>query len=231
MNNLNLSSESVPAPATKMVSRAQLLQRGRRLEYLTLAWNVLEGGVSITAGVLAGSVALIGFGVDSFIESLSGAVLLWRLRDGEVGESREPIALRLVGMAFLVLAAYIAFDAGSSLLRKEAPEISWLGVGMTTLSVFVMPFLARAKRRTGQLLGSRALEADSRQTDICVYLSIIVLAGLILNAFFGWWWADSVAALAMTPIIVKEGWQSWQGQSCGCHASGAACESEENTHD
>ena len=211
------------------ISRAHLLRRGRTLEYLTLGWNVLEGGVAVTAGMLAGSVSLIGFGVDSFIESLSGAALLWRLREGEAEERREQIALRLVGIAFLILAAYIAFDAGSSLLRREAPEVSALGIGLTTLSLLVMPFLARAKRRTGQMLGSRALEADSRQTDICVYLSVIVLGGLILNAWLGWWWADSVAALAMIPIIVKEGVGSLRGQSCGCHASGTTCDSKEVT--
>ncbi len=163
------------------------VRRGRKLEYITIGWNSLEAIVAIGAGLFAGSIALVGFGVDSVIESLSGAVLLWRLF---AGEQREELALKLVGVSFLFLAAYVAFDAGKSLLFREPPEASYVGIGLAVLSLLVMPVLARAKRRVTANLNSRALQADSRQTDICAYLSAILLFGLGLNALFGWWWAD-----------------------------------------
>ena len=206
-------NQQLESPASP---RAALIKRGRKLEYFTIGYNCLEGLVAVGAGLMAGSVALLGFGVDSFIESLSGSVLLWRLHDTEKGEAREALALRLVGVSFLILAAYVAFDAGQSLWKREAPEASYWGIGITILSLIVMPILARAKRHVGVELGSRALQADSRQTDICVYLSYILLAGLGLNALFGWWWADPVAALVMVPIIAKEGVEALRGEACGC---------------
>lgn len=193
------------------------VRRGRKLEYITIGWNSLEAVVTIGAGLFAGSVALVGFGVDSVIESLSGAVLLWRLY---AGEHREQLALKLVGGSFLLLAAYVAFDAGKSLLFREPPEESYVGIGLAALSLIVMPVLARAKRRVAANLNSRALQADSRQTDICAYLSAILLFGLGLNALFGWWWADPVAALVMIPIIAKEGIEALRGETCcgeTCH--------------
>jgi divalent metal cation (Fe/Co/Zn/Cd) transporter len=208
------SPTTLPCPD----NRAALIARGRKLEYFTLGYNLFEGLVAVGAALLAGSVALLGFGVDSFIESLSGAVLLWRLHAGDKGEAREQAALRWVGVTFLLLAAYIAFDGAKSLLEHERPEASYLGIGVTVFSLFVMPVLARAKRKVGIQLGSRALQADARQTDICVYLSYILLAGLGLNALLGWWWADPVAALLMVPIIAKEGIAALRGQACDCSA-------------
>lgn len=205
-----------PADSLAESKRTALIKRGRKLEHFTLGYNFLEGLLSVGAGMLAGSVALVGFGVDSFIESLSGGILLWRLHAGDKGEAREQRALRLVGVSFLVLAAYVAFDAVKSLLQHELPEASYLGIGVTVISLFVMPVLARAKRQVGVELGSRALQADSRQTDICVYLSYIVLVGLGFNALLGWWWADPVAALVMVPIIAKEGIEALRGEACGC---------------
>ena len=195
-------------------ARREAVRRGRRLEYLTLGWNLVEAVVAVGAGIGAGSAALIGFGVDSLIESASGGALLWRLREGERGEARERTALRLVGVSFLLLAAYVAWEAGGSLLEREPPEASWVGIGIAALSLLVMPLLARAKRRVAVVLESRALHADSRQTDLCAYLSAILLAGLALNALFGWWWADPVAALVMVPIIAHEGWEALRGEEC-----------------
>jgi len=193
------------------------VRRGRRLELLTLGWNVVEAVVAVAAGAAASSVALVGFGIDSVIECLSGAVLLWRLQDG-AGIERERRALKLVGVSFLLLAAYVAFEAASGLIAREAPERSPVGIVLAALSVVVMPLLARAKRRVAVRLGSRALDADSRQTDLCAYLSAILLAGLGLNALLGWWWADGVAALAMVPIIVNEGREALRGEVCDdCH--------------
>jgi divalent metal cation (Fe/Co/Zn/Cd) transporter len=183
---------------------------------LTLGWNLVEGVASVGAGVLAGSTALVGFGADSFIESLSGAVLLWRLQDGEDHARREARALKLVAASFFVLAAYVAYEAGRSLLLREPPEASWIGIFIACLSLVVMPWLARKKRQVAGTLDSRALHADSRQTDLCAYLSAILLGGLLLNAVLGWWWADPVAALVMVPIIWHEGTEAWEGEACDC---------------
>jgi divalent metal cation (Fe/Co/Zn/Cd) transporter len=202
--------------------RAEDTRHARRLEYLTIGWNFfIEAGVAIGAGVMAGSIALVGFGVDSLIESLSGGVLLWRLRSHEADERRERLALRLVGMSFLVLAAYVAFEAAKTLWLREPPETSSVGIALAAFSLVVIPVLARAKRRVAARLQSRALHADSRQTDICAYLSAILLGGLGLNALVGWWWADPVAALVMLPAIVKEGFEALRGEVCAdCHTLG-----------
>jgi divalent metal cation (Fe/Co/Zn/Cd) transporter len=199
--------------------RADAVKRGRALEYFTLSWNLLEAAIAVGAGAIAGSAALIGFGFDSLIECASGAALLWRLRDGEKGEARERTTLKLVGASFLLLAAYVAFDAGKTLIMREPPEASYAGIVLALCSFVVMPFLAREKRKVAAQLNSRALEADSKQTDICAYLSAILLGGLLLNALFGFWWADPVAALIMTPIIVKEGVEALRGETCGCDSA------------
>ena len=194
--------------------RANQLRAGRRLEYFTLAWNLGEAAVAVAAGLFAGSIALIGFGVDSLVESLSGGVLLWRLQSHAGYESREHLARKLVAISFFILALYVAIDAGMTLQRHETPERSVVGIILAGVSIVVMPLLARAKRHVATRLNSRALHADSRQTDICAYLSVILLIGLVLNAVLGWWWADPVAALAMVPIIAKEGVEAFQGDKC-----------------
>ncbi len=194
--------------------RTASLRRGRRLEYVTIVWNSLEGIIAIGAGLFAGSIALVGFGIDSVIEVSSGAIILWRLVSGE---HREQLALRLVGWSFLGLAAYVGFDAVKSLWLVEPPDASYTGIGLAALSLVVMPWLARAKRNVASNLNSRAMHADSRQTDICAYLSAILLGGLTLNAVFGWWWADPVAALVMVPIIAREGIAALRGDTCCDH--------------
>jgi divalent metal cation (Fe/Co/Zn/Cd) transporter len=190
------------------------LRAGRRLEYFTLGWNLTEATVAVGAGLFASSIALIGFGVDSLIESLSGSILLWRLQNAATDERRERLALKLVGISFFVLALYVAVEAAKSLLRHEQPETSIVGIVLAVVSLIVMPILARAKRRVAARLDSRALHADSRQTDICAYLSAILLGGLLLNALFGWWWADPAAALCMLPLIFHEGIEATKGRSC-----------------
>ena len=194
--------------------RANQLRAGRRLEYFTLGWNLTEAAVAIGAGLFARSIALIGFGIDSLIESLSGGILLWRLQATGTDQRRDRLAHRLVGVSFFVLAVYVGFEAGKSLLRREEPETSVVGIILSILSMIVMPLLARAKRRVATRLDSRALHADSRQTDICAYLSAILLGGLLLNALFGWWWADPIAALCMLPLIFREGMEAVRGRSC-----------------
>jgi divalent metal cation (Fe/Co/Zn/Cd) transporter len=187
------------------------------LEYLTIGWNLLEAVVAVASGAVAGSVALVGFGIDSFIEVASGCVLLWRLRSESRGAHAETVerrALRLVGLSFLLLAIYVTLDSIKSLVQREAPEHSLPGICIAVLSLVVMPWLARQKRTAAGRLASTALQADSRQSSLCAYLSAILLGGLLLNAAFGWWWADPVAALLMLPLIMSEGIDAIRGKTC-----------------
>ncbi len=203
-------------------TRRLLLNRGLRLEYLTVGWNLVEGAVALVAAAATGSVALIGFGVDSFVESLSGAVLIWRLRSESNGELDEDAVERLerraalfVGVSFFALAAYVAFDAITAFVDQRRPEPSPLGIAITALSIGVMLWLARAKRDAATALDSRALAADAEQTQACWYLSVVVLSGIGLNAAFGWWWADPLAALGITVILVREGLEALRGETHG----------------
>jgi divalent metal cation (Fe/Co/Zn/Cd) transporter len=191
--------------------------RGKRLEYFTIVWNCLEGLVALIAGALAGSISLVGFGVDSFIEVTSGATLLWRMAvDSEehTRERNERLSIRVVGTCFLLLSAYVAYESISDLVNRKAPEHSVPGIILACVSLIVMPILSRAKKDVGKRLGSAAMKADAKQTDFCVYLSALLLAGLFLNATLGWWWADPAAALIMVPIIAKEGIDGVKGKAC-----------------
>ncbi len=208
----------------RLEERANLVRRGRRLEYFTIAWNSLEGLVAILSGLIAGSIALVGFGFDSLIEVTSGAALLWRL-SADVNEEKrdriEAVTLRIVGACFIALTLYVSYESITSLMRREAPERSVPGIILAIASLIAMPLLARAKRRVARGINSGAMFADARQTDFCVYLSAILLGGLLLNALLGWWWADPVAALVMAPLIGKEGVEALQGKTCcnegSCH--------------
>ena len=210
------------ATAPTKLERTALVARARRLEYLTIAWNTFEAAVALVSGLLAGSIALVGFGLDSVIETISAAILLWRFRSDHNVESRESAertAHRLVGICFLLLATYVAVESLRALWTRAQPERSLPGILIAVAAVVVMPLLGRAKRRVAAQIGSRALHADSRQADFCAYLSAILLAGLLLHAVMGWWWADPVAALVMTPIIAREGVQGLRGAACddcGC---------------
>lgn len=208
-------------PATA-ADRAPLLRRALALEYLTIGWNVLEGLVAVSAALAAGSVALLGFGVDSFVECASGLVLVWRLgaerrgMDEATVEHLDRRAHRLVGVSLFLLAVYVALDAAHALWRRERPEPSAVGIVLTAVSIAAMIWLARAKRRAAAALRSRALEADAFQTTACFWLSVITLAGVGLNALLGWWWADPLAALGMTWFLGREGLEAWRGEECGC---------------
>lgn len=214
---------SQEAVTNNVLERARLVRRGRYLEYFTIGYNSLEGLIAVAAGLLAGSIALVGFGFDSLIEVTSGALLLWRLHadvDEVKRERVEAITLRLVGICFLVLALYVTHNSVESLLRHEAPDESLIGIILAAVSLIVMPLLVRAKRRVARSINSGALMADSKQTELCTYLSAILLGGLLLNALLGWWWADPVAALIMIPIIAKEGIEALRGETCcddECH--------------
>ena len=214
---------SQEAIKNNVLERARLVRRGRYLEYFTIIYNSLEGLIAVGAGLLAGSIALVGFGFDSLIEVTSGALLLWRLHadvDEVKRERVEAISLRLVGICFIVLALFVTQDSVWSLLKHKAPDESVVGIVLAVVSLVVMPLLVRAKRNVARSIKSGALMADSKQTELCTYLSAILLVGLLLNALLGWWWADSVAALIMVPIIAKEGIEALRGKTCcddACH--------------
>ena len=202
---------------TAVLERTAVVRHGRRLEYFTIARNALEGLVAVVAGAIAGSISLVGFGIDSFIEVTSGSVLLWRMSvdaDVERREKNEKRALQVVGICFLFLATYIAYESAMDLWSRRAPEHSIPGIVLACVSLVVMPLLSRAKRKVGRALGSAAMHADAKQTEFCTYLSAILLAGLLLNALFGLWWVDPAAALIMVPIIAKEGIEGLQGKAC-----------------
>jgi divalent metal cation (Fe/Co/Zn/Cd) transporter len=203
---------------TAVLERASVVRRGRRLEHFTITWNAVEGLVAVVAGAVAGSISLVGFGIDSFIEVTSGAILLWRMSvDADVllRERNEKRALKVVGVCFVALAGYIAYESVRELWFARAPEHSVPGIILACVSLVVMPLLSRAKRKVGRALSSAAMHADAKQTEFCTYLSAILLAGLLLNAFLGWWWwADPVAGLIMVPLIAKEGAGGLQGKTC-----------------
>jgi divalent metal cation (Fe/Co/Zn/Cd) transporter len=190
------------------LTREELVGRGIRLSYATIGYNSLEAIGSLIAGLLAGSVALVGFGIDSVLEVLASGAAQWRLRSDLDPAKRERVELqtiRMIGLSFLALAVYILLDAARTIWNREAPKRSPLGIIVLTLSVIVMPVLARSKKRVARELRSGALEAEATQTSLCAYLSGIALIGVLLNALLGWWWADPGAALLMVPIIAREG--------------------------
>jgi len=196
--------------------RPALVRRGLLLNYATIGYNAAEAIVALAAGFVAGSVALVGFGIDSAIELTSAGAAQWRLRadlDSHRRERVERITVRIIGWTFLALAAYVTVESARSLLLREEPERSLVGVVLLALSAVVMPLLARAKRRVAHDMGSRALRADAKQTSLCAYLSVIALAGVGLNAVLGWWWADPVAAIGMVPIIAREGVEGVRGEA------------------
>jgi divalent metal cation (Fe/Co/Zn/Cd) transporter len=201
----------------QVIERSKLVRKGRRLEYFNIAYNSLEGLIAVVAGLMAGSIALVGLGFDSLIEVTSGAALLWRLHsdaDQSGRERMEAITLRLVGVLFLLLAVYVSYDSIKSLIWREQPHESIPGIILASASLIVMPLLVRAERKVARGIKSGALMADSKQTELCTYLSAILLAGLLLNALAGWWWAEPVAALIMVPMIVREGIEGLRGENC-----------------
>jgi divalent metal cation (Fe/Co/Zn/Cd) transporter len=200
-----------------VLDRQGMARRGKRLEYFTIGWNTLEGLVAVFAGAVAGSISLLGFGIDSFIEVTSGTVLLWRMSvdaDALKRERNEMFSLRIVSVCFLALALYVGYESVSDLVSRKAPEHSIAGIVLACVSLGVMPVLSRAKKKVATGLGSSAMHADAKQTDFCVYLSAILLIGLLLNAMLGWYWADPLAGLIMVPIIAKEGFDGIRARAC-----------------
>ena len=192
--------------------RSVLERRARQLAWLTIVWNVVEACVAIGSGLVAGSLALVGFGIDSTIEVFAAVVVLWRLRG--VDEEREQHALKLIAVSFFVLAAYVAVEAIRDLISDSDARTSPVGIGLAIASLIVMPVLAVAKSRTGKALGNRTVIADAAETKLCTYLSVILLAGLLLDASLNWWWADPVAALGIAVLALREGREAWAGDDC-----------------
>ncbi len=204
------------AAAAAAVSQAERARLGRRAQLLagaSVSYNLVEGVIAIAAGLVAGSVALVGFGLDSAIEVSSGLIILWQFRH-RLPESREQQALRLIAVSFFVLAAYVSVESVRALVTGSEPEASPVGITLAVASLIVMPFLAWAQRRTGKALHSNSVVADSNQTLLCTYMSAVLLVGLALNAVLGWWWADPLAGLVIAAIAVKEGREAWRGEGC-----------------
>jgi divalent metal cation (Fe/Co/Zn/Cd) transporter len=193
--------------------RRRLGRRARLLAGASVTYNVIEAVVAIGAGLVAGSVALVGFGLDSMVEVSSGLIILWQFRH-RLPESRERQALRLMALSFFALAGYVTFESARTLLTGIDPRPSVVGMGLAIASLVIMPLLSWAQRRTGKALGSNAVVADSTQTLLCTYLSAVLLMGLVLNATLGWSWADPIAGLVIAGVAVREGLQAWRGEGC-----------------
>jgi divalent metal cation (Fe/Co/Zn/Cd) transporter len=209
------------SPSEQPGARREAVGHALRLEYLTVAWNVLEGAIAVAAALLSGSPAILGFGIDSFVECASALVMTWRLRaerDGSLSMQRldaiEARARRLVAGSLVLLAGYVTIDAVGTLWRLERPAFSGVGVALLVVSIVVMLWLARAKSRAARALGSEALAADAFQTTACWWLSVAALAGVGLNGLFGWWWADPIAALVIATLIAREAREAWRGKAC-----------------
>lgn len=211
------------------VSAEERAKYGRRTQLLaaaSVAYNGIEAVIAIAAGLVAGSVALVGFGLDSIVEVSSGLIILWQFRH-KMPESRERTALRLMAFSFFGLAAYVTFESVRALISGRDPDTSTVGIVLAGVSLALMPFLSWAQRRTGRILGSNAVVADSTQTLLCTYLSAVLLLGLVLNATLGWAWADPIAGLIIAAVAVREGLEAWRGESCGCAPTGTLAVSNE----
>jgi len=221
-NNLQPLQITAAPPSAWIADPEERRRLGRRAQLLAAAsvtYNVIEAIVAITAGVVAGSVALVGFGLDSIVEVSSGLIILWQFRH-RLPESRERQALRMLAISFFALAAYVTVESLRALIGGSDPESSPVGIGLAALSLIVMPFLSWAQRRTGKALGSNAVVADGTQTLLCTYLSAVLLVGLVLNATLGWGWADPIAGLAIAAVALREGVEAWQGKGCCAPTAG-----------
>jgi len=215
----------------KSAERDRLVRRAKQLAWLGVGWHGVEAAIAIGAGLVAGSIALIGFGADSLIESFAGFILLWRFAASRVtSEDAERWAQKLIAVSFYVIAAYVGFEAVRSLLTGDRPEASWVGIGLAAITLVTMPPLAIAKGRIGEKLGSSATKSEGQQNMLCAYLSGALLVGLGANALFGLWWADPVTALLIAGVAVKEGRESWRGDSC-CTAPIAVADGEAHEDD
>lgn len=209
-----------PAAAPPRIDRAtyeRLAERVRLLSWASLAYMAFEGAIAILAGILAGSVALIGFGIDSAIEGFASAIIVWRFTGARMfSETAEQRAQKLVAIQFFILAPYVGFESIQALVEAERPDVSWLGIALAASSVVVMPYLGVAKQRIADQLGSAATKGEGRQNMLCAYLAGALLVGLVANAAFGAWWLDPLVGLLIAGVAVKEGLEAWEGEGCAC---------------
>lgn len=222
-----MSTQHLHTTAAQLTAdeRARLGRRAQALAGASVSYNAIECVIAVAAGIAAGSVALVGFGLDSIVEVSSGLIILWQFRH-RLPESRERVALRLMAVSFFALAAYVTFESVRSLLGGDEPDASPVGIGLAAASLVIMPFLSWAQRRTGRALGSSTVVADSTQTLLCTYLSAVLLVGLVLNATLGWGWADPLAGLVIAAVAVKEGREAWRGEACGCGPTALAADGQ-----
>jgi divalent metal cation (Fe/Co/Zn/Cd) transporter len=221
-----------PAPRVDRETYRRLAHRAKLLSWASLAYMALEGGIAILAGVLAGSVALVGFGLDSAIEGFASVIIVWRFTGHRVfSEAAEHRAQKLVAIQFFILAPYVGFESLKALLGGEHPEVSWLGVALSASSIVVMPYLGIAKQRIADRIGSAATKGEGRQNMLCAYLAGALLLGLLGNAAFGAWWLDPVVGLLIAGVAVKEGLEAWRGDGCACAADPLAGLSEDACQD
>jgi divalent metal cation (Fe/Co/Zn/Cd) transporter len=207
----------IAAPSSARTDRERLMRQARALAWAGIAWHVVEFGIALIAGLVAGSIALVGFGIDSAIEAAAGLVVVWLFASPRAGSpSAERRAQQLIAASFFLLAAYLAVEATRSLVTGVEPEASWVGIGLAAVTAPTMPLLARVKTRLGRQLGSQATVSEGAQTMLCAYLSVALLAGLGANALLGWWWADPLTALVIAGVAVREGANGWRGDACGC---------------
>jgi divalent metal cation (Fe/Co/Zn/Cd) transporter len=205
------------AAVTRDAGWQHAARRARLLAWLSLAYMAAEGAIAVIAAVIAGSVALLGFGLDSAVEGLAGVIIVWRFTGTRtLSETAETRAQKAVAVTFFLLAPYIAYDAASTLIAGHHAETSWPGIGLSVASLIVMPALGLAKRRLGARLGSAATAGEGTQNLLCAYLAAAVLAGLLANTVLGWWWLDPVVALGVAGLAVREGTEAWHGEECGC---------------
>jgi divalent metal cation (Fe/Co/Zn/Cd) transporter len=197
--------------------RARWVRRAKLLAWLGVSWHGIEAAVAIIAGMVAGSIALVGFGADSVVEAIAGFIVIWRFAASRASsEEAEQRAQKLIGLSFFLIAMYVGVEAVRDLISGEIPAASWVGLGLAAFTSVTMPLLAKAKATVGDRLGSSATKSEGQQNMLCAYLSVALLVGLGANALLGWWWADPVTALAIAGVAIKEGWESWHGDFC-CH--------------
>ena len=207
----------IAAPSSAHAGRERLMRQTRALAWAGIAWHVLEFAIALAAGLVASSIALVGFGIDSAIEAAAGLVVVWLFASSRAGSAgAERRAQRLIAASFFLLAAYLAIEATRSLFTGVEPQASWVGIGLAAVTAPTMPLLARVKTRLGRQLGSAATVSEGAQTMLCAYLSLALLVGLGANALLGWWWADPLTALVIAGVAVREGASGWRGDTCGC---------------
>jgi divalent metal cation (Fe/Co/Zn/Cd) transporter len=208
-------TETAVASSLTADERSRLVRRARLLAWSSLAWMTAEGAIAIVAGIMAGSIALIGFGIDSAIEGMASVVIIWRFWGTRaLSDAAERRAQKLVAVQFFILAPYVAIEAIRTLVGGDHPDVSTLGIALTAVSLVLMPYFGIAKRRVGERLGSRATQGEGTQNMLCAYLSLAVLAGLLGNTFAGWWWLDPLAALLIAYVALREGREAWRGEDC-----------------